>query len=109
MTGKRSREAAEGGSHAPTAADGEDEPWGKVWAGEAEPKPSADSSGQQGFTCGVEDCEYYCRGIAEFEAHYNAAHRYVCQLGCGAFPSAEALDRHLSSSHGIAFPTGTGS
>ncbi|XP_050091946.1 protein lethal(2)k10201 [Anopheles aquasalis] len=49
--------------------------------------------------CNVPDCTFFCQSVVNYEAHYNAQHRYTCGECKKTLPNAHLLDLHLSETH----------
>uniref|UniRef100_A0A2M4AWS3 Putative alpha-snap protein n=1 Tax=Anopheles triannulatus TaxID=58253 RepID=A0A2M4AWS3_9DIPT len=51
------------------------------------------------ISCNVPDCSFFCQSVVNYEAHYNAQHRYTCGECKKTLPNAHLLDLHLSETH----------
>uniref|UniRef100_A0A182KCR3 C2H2-type domain-containing protein n=1 Tax=Anopheles christyi TaxID=43041 RepID=A0A182KCR3_9DIPT len=51
------------------------------------------------ISCNVPDCNFFCQFVMDYEAHYNAQHRYTCAQCKKSLPNAHLLDLHLSETH----------
>ena len=51
------------------------------------------------ISCNVPDCNFFCHSVMDYEAHYNAQHRYTCGQCKKSLPNAHLLDLHLSETH----------
>ncbi|XP_041780752.1 protein lethal(2)k10201 [Anopheles merus] len=51
------------------------------------------------ISCNVPDCNFFCHSVKDYEAHYNAQHRYTCGQCKKSLPNAHLLDLHLSETH----------
>ncbi|XP_055536443.1 protein lethal(2)k10201 [Wyeomyia smithii] len=60
---------------------------------------SCDPSEEPAIVCNVPNCQYSSFSVQDYEAHYNAQHRYSCGECRKTLPSSHLLDLHLSETH----------
>ncbi|XP_053688545.1 protein lethal(2)k10201 [Sabethes cyaneus] len=63
----------------------------------------SDQSEEPAVVCNIPNCKYSSTSVQDYEAHYNAQHRYSCRECKKTLPSAHLLDLHLSETHDFYF------